>query len=104
MNSSLALVKMFAKERFDTMTIVDRKSAEEALKKVSFADYEYALFSKPKPAWNFFGTSKSFGQKAKLQKILTDMVTSGEITKIYKKYDVDPLCTNPKWVCLVVTR
>ena len=89
-SDDLALVKMFAKKRFDTMTIIDKKSAEEALKKIDFVDFEYAEFFEPKPIWNFFGIPKSLDKKEELQKVLTNMVVTGEVAKIYKKYNAPP--------------
>ncbi|MCP4348701.1 MAG: ABC transporter substrate-binding protein [Desulfobacterales bacterium] len=84
------MVRMFKVGRFDTMIINDKEAVEEALKNNKITEYSYANYKFIRRIGNYYGIAKINPAKAKLQKSLEQMVKSGRITEIYKKYGVTP--------------
>ena len=86
------LVQMFSAGRFDVLATVDREALEAALLKYGVRDYAYARYHCTNVFAVFYGTKPGHPIKEPLDRALRAMVASGEVTRIYQKYGVPPLC------------
>jgi polar amino acid transport system substrate-binding protein len=84
------LVRMFAKNRFDTMIILDESAVEFALKKYHISDYAYAHYRHPLRIGIYYGIAPNHPVKDTLQHALEDLVTSGRVQAIYQQYGLEP--------------
>jgi polar amino acid transport system substrate-binding protein len=96
-NGDDIMAKMFKKGRFDTIAVLDRVSLEKAMEKFSITNYAYANYKYIQRNGNYFGMSKTSinaGIYDQLNEILLDMAKSGEVTKIYMRYGIEPPLQN----------
>lgn len=89
------MVRMFLAQRFDTMPVLDRQSLEIAMEKHGITDYSYANYVHVNNMGNYYGLSKSSANSSsalhqKLNGSILEMVTTGEVGKIYSKYKLSP--------------
>ena len=88
------MAEMFVAERFDTMIVLDVEAIEKALKEINFSDYAYANYRYVQKIGNYYGMSKKsphIGVYPELNGILQELVKSGRVKEIYKKYNAPPL-------------
>ncbi len=87
------MVRMFQRDRFDTMAVLDREALEDALHRHNITDYAYANYKYIQRNGNYYGMPKKYAGSRifnQLNKSLLNMVISGEITHIYKQYGIRP--------------
>ncbi|MCP3944078.1 MAG: amino acid ABC transporter substrate-binding protein [Desulfobacteraceae bacterium] len=89
------LVQMFDHKRFTTMIVLDKKSAEKALKKNKISEYAFATYKHKLKIGNYFGITKKNKARQKLQQAIEKMVISGRVKEIYNKYEVKPPMFDP---------
>ncbi len=85
--------KMFAAGRFDTMIVLDTRAIEKALSDINFTDYAYAHYRYVQKIGNYYGMSKkspNIGIYQKINRALQELLKSGRVKEIYKKYNVPP--------------
>lgn len=85
--------RMFASGRFDTMVILDRTAIEAALRDIGVTEYDYAHYRYRQTLGNYYGMSRKsplFHLYPQLNQALLDMVQTGEVDAIYKKYGLAP--------------
>jgi len=91
------MAKMFSAGRFDTMAVLDVASIERALKNNNISNYSYANYRYEQKIGNYYGMSKKSSNASiylQLNETLLNMVKSGRITEIYKKYGLEPPLQN----------
>ncbi len=87
------MVQMFDLGRFDTMAVLDPASLEKAMATYNITNYAYANYKHIQNSGNYYGMSKkssNVGIYHQLNESLLNMAKSGEITKIYRRYGVQP--------------
>lgn len=90
------MVKMFQKNRFDAMIILDRKALESALKKHHISEYSFAEFKHVIRIGNYFGIAPKHEAREKLQQELEKMTMSGRVRYLYEKYGAPPPAFDPE--------
>jgi len=87
------MAKQFVAGRFDAMIVLDLEAIEKALKDINFTDYSYANYRYVQKIGNYYGMSKKSPRIAEykgLNAALLDLVKSGRVKQIYRKYNVPP--------------
>lgn len=87
------MARMFVANRFDVMVILDKNAIEEALKKISYSDFEYTKYKYEQKIGNYYGMSKKSPNKTiylLLNKQLKKMVSTGQIKRIYEAHNLHP--------------
>lgn len=88
------LAKMFAANRFDYIAVIDKSSIEAAFQRLGFRDYDYAALHYANHVPVYFGFSKHADHQefiGKLQQELQQMVTRGEIDRMFAVGLLSPL-------------
>ena len=91
------LTRKFLRGRCDAAIILDIKAFEKVMKSMKSDDYAYAKYHYSKKIGNHFAMSlksKHFQLFDKIDTMLKKMSASGQITTIYKKYDIAPPLTD----------
>jgi polar amino acid transport system substrate-binding protein len=86
------MANQFIAGRFDAMIVLDPEAIEKAMKDINFTDYSYANYRYvPKSATTMACRRKAFGLGSKrLNTALLDLLKSGRVKQIYRKYNVPP--------------
>ena len=87
------MANQFVAGRFDAMIVLDSEAIEKALKDINFTDYSYAYYRYVQKIGNYYGMSKKSPRMAvykRLNAALLDLVKSGRVKQIYRKYNVSP--------------
>ncbi|MBF0441152.1 MAG: ABC transporter substrate-binding protein [Oligoflexales bacterium] len=83
------MVKMFDKDRFDTMIVLDRGALEKALSVNKITQYAFAKYVESINLELYYGLNPLHKDKENIKKAFLEMARSGEIVKIYKKHGID---------------
>jgi len=87
------MANQFVAGRFDAMIVLDAEAIEKALKDINFTDYAYANYRYVQKIGNYYGMSKKSPRIAEyktLNAALLNLVKSGRVKQIYRKYNVPP--------------
>jgi polar amino acid transport system substrate-binding protein len=85
--------RMFVAGRFEAMIVLDKDSIERAFKEINFNDYTYANYRHIQKIGNYYGMSKkspNIQTYSKLNSVLQELTTPGQVNEIYKKHNVPP--------------
>ena len=87
------MANQFVAGRFDAMIVLDTEAIEKAMKDINFTDYSYANYRYVQKIGNYYGMSKKsprIGEYKRLNAALLELVKSGQVKQIYRKYNVPP--------------
>lgn len=90
------LVRMFVRNRFETMIILDKHAVEAALDKYQITGYAYAHYRYPVHLAIYYGIRQGHPAQDALQQALEAMVASGRIKAIYAQYHLDAPLFDPQ--------
>jgi len=87
------MANQFIARRFDAMIVLDSEAIEKAMKDINFTRLLLRELSVCPKIGNYYGMSKKslrIGEYKRLNTALLDLLKSGWVKQIYRKYNVPP--------------
>jgi len=88
-----ALCKMLQAGHIDVLASIDLPSTEYMMKTIGYTNFAVAPYHEDFTSGNYFAIAKDGPLQSKVEKlnaVLKDMVSTGKIEAIYRKYKLDP--------------